>query len=630
MFYILLIISLISFCQHAKYTQNLHADEKIIALQKFKSLGFNTKDINFSVIEETGELCVLEDNNKQIFIIVAKKKYKEFINNLVLAYSTSNGFQRTESTWKKNLLRYYTIELINLKHNTQNTKRLDGYSFEYVSTFEIKPLIKTIWGQSYPYNLKCPTSIISISNKMTGCVATALSQIMYYHKYPQTGEGRIEVFVEGQLNKMDFSKISPKWEQMKTSYKANPSFDENVSAVADLMFQNAIAVSSSFNNTDTSANNLAARTALVNFWHYHPTCQLIQDKNQGRLIEVIIDNLKRRLPVIISGGSHSFICDGIKDDYLHFNMGWGGDANGYYRVVINSNTNNELRIIKEVLHNIYPDKDNITTRYVQLEKAGTLKDVLTDQEKKNIRSLSICGPLNGKDIALIRRMSGASDAWNNDTKNILQSPYPWIGCLQVLDIENAYFVKDNDNPYYRISASGSSFVYNNNEYVFNDNMDYTLFDRFKRTPLSKGIGYIYSFYDSNYYIEFFTEPYTISPMMFYDCQNLRDIKLPHRTKRIMGKSFKWCNSMTYIKIPDSTNYIESGAFEDCYLLECIYVTRVPKETHHKLSVLKVEGKYGDIVKGRHLGLFFNNSIYTCKGIIMKGERLTSIPYKIQF
>ena len=48
---------------------------------------------------------------------------------------------------------------------------------------KIAPMLTTKWDQIYPYNLKCPSS--GYSQCVTGCVATSIAQIMYYHRWPQ-------------------------------------------------------------------------------------------------------------------------------------------------------------------------------------------------------------------------------------------------------------------------------------------------------------------------------------------------------------------------------------------------------------------------------------------------------------
>ena len=616
------------FCQYAICYSYQHAEEKTVALNKLKGLGVNVANVKLSVVEDAGELCVLEDAINNKFAIVANSKYRSVLDNMVLAYSTDSRFQGTESAWKKNLLAYYSNELKQLKSNNANKQTYNGIRFEKINPIEITPLLSTKWGQDYPYNSLCPKTSFSVSNKLTGCVATAMSQVMFYHKHPQHGEGHLYVNVDGRVENVDFSLEHPLWKQIKLSYSPIPKSGENIMPVARLMYVNALSVSSLFGDTGTAANNLAARTALVNFWHYHPTCQLIKSENQDCLISVITDNLKRKLPVLVSGGSHSFVCDGLKDDYLHFNLGWGGAANGYYKVKIGDSHqgNNKYTLIKEVLHNIQPDNGDIYEKQVRIEKPGSLKLYLTEQEKRSLRKLSVSGNIGGEDIALLRQMCGASDMWDTETSNSYLET-SWTGSLQFLDIEDAIIEKDEIHPYYFMKAEGSSFKDYKKEYVFDKNMDGEQFSRFKRTSMSHGIGYRYSQRDSVFCIEFFTEDNTISPMMFYNCQNLKEIKLPLSTKRIMGRAFGWCNSLKHVRIPHNTTSIESGAFEDCYLLEDIVVTRIPRETCHNLSPIKVEGKYGDKNHGYHLGLFNKNSTMTCRGIFMNGELIETIPYK---
>lgn len=56
---------------------------------------------------------------------------------------------------------------------------------------EIKPLLETEWSQEAPFNQLCSyNNGTSISPALTGCVATAMSQIMYFHKWPEKGTDR--------------------------------------------------------------------------------------------------------------------------------------------------------------------------------------------------------------------------------------------------------------------------------------------------------------------------------------------------------------------------------------------------------------------------------------------------------
>jgi hypothetical protein len=48
----------------------------------------------------------------------------------------------------------------------------------------VGPFLQTEWGQDYPYNALCPAGGYSNNHTPTGCVATAMAQIMYYWKFP--------------------------------------------------------------------------------------------------------------------------------------------------------------------------------------------------------------------------------------------------------------------------------------------------------------------------------------------------------------------------------------------------------------------------------------------------------------
>lgn len=52
----------------------------------------------------------------------------------------------------------------------------------------VEQMVHTTWGQDTPYNDKCPKLDGKLT--LTGCVATAMSQIMNYFKYPEKGTGR--------------------------------------------------------------------------------------------------------------------------------------------------------------------------------------------------------------------------------------------------------------------------------------------------------------------------------------------------------------------------------------------------------------------------------------------------------
>ena len=83
----------------------------------------------------------------------------------------------------------------------------------------VEPLLTTEWGQGEPFNLLCPT----LDGKKTpsGCVATAMSQILYYFKYPETGKGTSSYTVLGGFRPWSVRYgVTYRYDIMKNKYDA--------------------------------------------------------------------------------------------------------------------------------------------------------------------------------------------------------------------------------------------------------------------------------------------------------------------------------------------------------------------------------------------------------------------------
>ena len=101
---------------------------------------------------------------------------------------------------------------------------------------EVKPLLKSHWGQSYPYNKQ--------SGFVTGCVATAMAQIMYFHQWPKRGKGQntYKLKYDNTQRSADFSQSEYKWAQMLPDYRSGKYNETQADAVAKLMNDVGISV----------------------------------------------------------------------------------------------------------------------------------------------------------------------------------------------------------------------------------------------------------------------------------------------------------------------------------------------------------------------------------------------------
>lgn len=206
------------------------------------------------------------------------------------------------------------VESVSVSSNAAETRYKD-----------IEPLLSSTWGQDTPYNMYCPEKNGTLCP--TGCVATALAQIMRHNRWPDKGTG--------SKDGTDFSSIAFNWDAMTDKYSAASSA-ESKDAVARLMRTVGIACNMVYSPEGSGTTNEAARKALVNNFKYPYAISLSRDNMSGATwLQVIYDNLSRNHPVYYDGVTesmegHAFVCDGYKDGYLHINWGWDGISNGYF------------------------------------------------------------------------------------------------------------------------------------------------------------------------------------------------------------------------------------------------------------------------------------------------------------
>ena len=209
----------------------------------------------------------------------------------------------------------------------------------------VTPLLQTAWSQNEPYNLLCPQ--FDGIKSLTGCVATAMAQVMYYHHWPQDATAIIpsynsEIAVSGHSAYKTTVATLPSttfdWDNMLDTY-ADGSTALADTAVARLMQYCGAAVKMQYSPTRSGAQNTDCIAAFNNYFGYAGTItELERDCCQpGTWDELIYHEICQARPVIISGGAnngfHSFVCDGFDGDCMfHINWGWAGVGNGYFRL----------------------------------------------------------------------------------------------------------------------------------------------------------------------------------------------------------------------------------------------------------------------------------------------------------
>ncbi len=202
----------------------------------------------------------------------------------------------------------------------------------------ISPQIKTKWDQVTPYNDMCP--LYGTVRTYTGCVATAMAQVMNYWQYPEVGQGSISYDCEslGKRLSLNFANRKFEWDKMLDNYDYGQYNDEQAEAVAYLMKAAGYSVKMDYAPDSSGALAMNIANGLQKYFNYDPnmlyTLRMYYSASEWE--KLIYDNLKNVGPILYGGGSmlgggHSFVCDGYDGNgYFHFNWGWSGMSDGYF------------------------------------------------------------------------------------------------------------------------------------------------------------------------------------------------------------------------------------------------------------------------------------------------------------
>lgn len=205
---------------------------------------------------------------------------------------------------------------------------------------DVPAMIKTAWDQGAPYNQLCP--VVNAERAYTGCVATSMSQIMYYFQYPAVGKGKISYNDSegcGKRLSWNFAEHPFKWDEMLLTYTPGKYTDAQGYAVAELMKSAGASVKMSYGADASGALSMLTASSLVKYFDYDPNLEYSLRSYMSTTLwdEKMYDNIANVGPVLYGGasmlgGGHSFIVDGYQAEtgFYHFNWGWSEMSDGYY------------------------------------------------------------------------------------------------------------------------------------------------------------------------------------------------------------------------------------------------------------------------------------------------------------
>ena len=218
----------------------------------------------------------------------------------------------------------------------------------------------------------------------------------------------------------------------------------------------------------------------------------------------------------------------------------------------------------------YTDKGNTITsdckvsvvdvsdyKIVNVATAGTLSDLLTEDEIFDTKKLIVSGNLNSDDIRVLRRMAGRDENGNVTA-----------GSLEVLNMNKAKIVYGGEGYYYENNwwseVSDNTF----SSYIFRS------CNSLRKIVLPSSLNYLESY-------------------AFYECSNLEEVILPDGLTNIGYETFGDCRKLSKVNIPSSVTNLSGWVFYGCTSLKTIDlstmtgVNRIPEYMFYRSGLTSV-------------------------------------------
>ena len=282
---------------------------------------------------------------------------------------------------------------------------------------EVEPLLTTKWDQETPYNNMCPT--YSGSTKcLTGCVATAMAQVLNYHKMPEHGEGTRTIYYRGQAVTANFGSDYYDWDNMLDDYSVVSYNQEQADAVAMLIRDCGVAADMEYGGPEegSGAYSQDAAEGLRKYFGYEEAQCLERDNySEAAWMDIVYRELSENGPMYYGGADlsinsgHAFVLHGYRaDGKVYVNWGWSGEDDGYYDISLLNPGYYKFNYQQDMIVGI---KSNAHSRFrsesVSVTEEGMLKEVVESLEGDGqIGSLSVSGPLGLDDLKFLRHLAG--------------------------------------------------------------------------------------------------------------------------------------------------------------------------------------------------------------------------------
>jgi len=271
----------------------------------------------------------------------------------VLGYSETGNFNEEVESLSE-LLQLYADVIVALDDNVGQSSNAPAHASQQAKS-AVQPMITAKWGQKHPYNNKCPL-FKDNENGITGCVATAISQLLYYYRDRNVSTTKGEIPSYTYTYKYYVSRTSYTeqitipaipagtkidWANMRDVYVGTETAAEK-NAVAELAYYAGNMAKTYYRHTASPGHSDYITGMLATAFNFYPGAheETRAHYESEEWEDLVYNELKSGRPVPYGArrkdyGAHMFLIDGYDGDGLyHVNWGWSGQSDGYYRLSV--------------------------------------------------------------------------------------------------------------------------------------------------------------------------------------------------------------------------------------------------------------------------------------------------------
>lgn len=269
----------------------------------------------------------------------------------VLAYSFENDFELIPPV--RDLFHLYKQEIAVAEKNHWQARDNAAARWKHLLSEDFQPqqlrgatggpLLTTTWDQGKYYNTYCPWDLQAGAyydfRVPNGCVALACSQILNYHRFPESGIGVTSYIPQG------YPRQTVYFYKNKYNYDAMCNKPLNyANQISKLAYHFGVAIQMNYNYDGSGANTTQAKNKFTQVFNYDPSITSYFRGNYfdtlvTEFINILKNEINNKRVVYYSGcnaaynSCHAYLLDGYdENDLFSLNYGWGGASNGYYAI----------------------------------------------------------------------------------------------------------------------------------------------------------------------------------------------------------------------------------------------------------------------------------------------------------